>query len=84
MKTFKQLREATGREITINWDMDDPGEHAADWQDQGVYLDDWDERKMEIDISGTEKDLLKWLVNDYGMDKKDAQKEIRKGKRIKI
>ena len=84
MKTFKQLREATGREITIDWDMDDPGEYAADWQDQGVYLDDWDERKMEIEISGTEKDLLNWLVNDYGMDKKDAQKEIRKGKRIKI
>ena len=84
MKTFEQLREAVGREITIDWDMDDPGEYAADWQDQGVYLDDWDERKMEIDISGTEKDLLKWLVNDYGMDKKDAQKEIRKGKRIKI
>ena len=50
MKQFKELREAIGREITINWDMDDPGEHAADWQDQGVYLDDWDERKMEIEF----------------------------------
>ena len=62
----------------------DPEEYAFDWQDQGVYLDNWDKRKMEIEISGTEKDLLAWLVDDYGMDKKDAQKEIKKGKRIKI
>ena len=39
---------------------------------------------MEIHISGTDKDLLKWLIDDYGMDKKEAQNVIRKGKRIKI
>ena len=82
--TPENVNEATGREITLDWDMGDPREYAADWKDVGVYLDHWDERKMEIEISGTEKDLLNWLVNDYGMDKKDAQKEIRKGKRIKI
>jgi hypothetical protein len=84
MKTINQIREATGREITLDWDFGDPEEYAFDWQDQGVYLDNWDKRKMEIEISGTEKDLLAWLVDDYGMDKKDAQKEIKKGKRIKI
>ena len=76
--------EATGREITLDWDMDDPGEYAADWQDQGVYLDDWNKRKMEIEVSGMEKDLLKWLVDDYGMDKREAQNVIRKGKKVKL
>ena len=87
MKTFNQIRninEATGREITVDWDFGDPEDYYADWQDQGVYLDDWDQRKMEIHISGTDKDLLKWLIDDYGMDKKEAQNVIRKGKRIKI
>ena len=84
MKNFKQLREATGRAITLDWDMDDPREYQADWQDQGVYLDAWIKGKMEIEISGTEKDLLKWMVDDYGMTKPEAQKEIRKGKRVKL
>ena len=78
------ISEATGREIVLDWDMDDPREYAADWQDQGVYLDDWNKRKMEIEVSGAEKDLLKWLVNDYGLDKKDAQNVIRKGKKVKL
>ena len=78
------VSEATGREITLDWDMDDPGEYAADWQDQGVYLDDWNKRKMEIEVSGMEKDLLKWLVDDYGFDKKEAQNVIRKGKKVKL
>jgi hypothetical protein len=85
--SFKEsvdLLEATGREITLDWDMDDPGEYAADWQDQGVYLDDWNKRKMEIEVSGMEKDLLKWLVDDYGMDKREAQNVIRKGKKVKL
>ena len=37
MKTFFELREATGREITVDWDFGDPRNYAADWQDQGVY-----------------------------------------------
>ncbi len=78
------VKEATGREIVLDWDFGDPTDYHADWQDQGVYLDDWDERKMEIHISGTDKDLLKWLIDDYGMDKREAQNVIRKGKRIKI
>ena len=81
---YEGINEATGREITLDWDFGDPEEYAPDWQDQGVYLDNWDKRKMEIEISGTEKDLLKWLTDDYGMDKKEAQNVIRKGKRIKI
>jgi len=87
MKQFKQIRElkeASGRSITIDWDFGDPREYAPDWQDQGVYLDDWNQRKMEIEVSGAEKDLLKWLTDDYGMDKKEAQNVIRKGKRIKL
>jgi len=78
------VNEATGKEITLDWDMDDPREYQDDWQDQGVYLDDWNKRKMEIEVSGAEKDLLKWLIDDYGMDKKEAQNVIRKGKKVKL
>ena len=85
MKTLKQhIKEATGREITIDWDFGDPREYAADWQDQGVYLDDWSKKDFTIDVSGTDKDLLKWLIDDYGMDKREAQTVVKKGKRIKI
>ena len=83
-KEHVELLEATGREITLDWDMDDPREYQQDWQDQGVYLDDWNKRKMEIEVSGMEKDLLKWLVDDYGFDKKEAQNVIRKGKKVKL
>ena len=77
------LDEATLRVITLDWDMGDPREYQADWQDIGVYLDDWNKRKMEISISGTDKALLQWLVDDYGIDKKLAQQLISKGKKIK-
>jgi len=78
------VNEATGRAITLDWDMDDPREYQQDWQDQGVYLDAWIKGKMEIEISGTEKDLLKWMVDDYGMTKPEAQKIIRKGIKVRI
>ena len=84
MKTFFELREATGREITVDWDFGDPRNYAADCQDQGVYLDDWSKKDFEIDISGTEKDLLKWLIDDYGMNKREAQTVVKKGKRIRL
>ena len=84
MITIKELREAVGRSVTVSWDMGDPNTWAGDWQDQGIYLDDWNERKGEITISGTDKTLLNWLVGDYGLSKKDAQSEIKQGKRVKV
>ena len=82
MKSLKQIIEQAGRIITLSWDMGDPNKHIGDWQDQGIYLDSIG--KGEITVSGTEKDLLNWLVDDYGMDKREAQQEIKKGKRVKI
>tara|TARA_B100000953_G_scaffold85178_1_gene69511 strand:+ start:180 stop:434 length:255 start_codon:yes stop_codon:yes gene_type:complete len=84
MITIKELREAVGRSVTVSWDMGDPNTWAGDWQDQGIYLDDWNKRKGEIIISGTEKALFNWLVGDYGLSKKDAHLEIFRGKKIKL
>ena len=82
MKTFFQLREATEKRIVVSWDMGDPREYSNEWEEQGIYLQDWDKRKSTITIEGEEKVLLSWLVNDYGMDKREAQKEVRKGNRV--
>ena len=82
VKEFTSINEARGRIITLSWDMGDPNKYIGDWQDQGIYLDSIG--KGEITVSGTEKDLLNWLVDDYGMDKREAQQEIKKGKRVKI
>ena len=84
MITIRELREATGRSVTVSWDMGDPNTWAGDWQDQGIYLDDWNKRKGEITISGTEKALFNWLVGDYGLSKKDAHLEIFRGKKVKL
>ena len=82
MKTIREIREATGRSVTLSWDMGDPDQYAGDWQDQGIYLDNVG--RGEITVSGTDKDLLNWLVDDYGMDKKEAQQLIKKGKKVKL
>ena len=85
MKSLKTIiNEAAGHEIMLTWDMGNPLRYASDWQYQGISLDSWDKRKGHIKISGTDKDLLKWLVDDYGMDKKEAQQEIKQGKRVKV
>ena len=84
MKTIREIREATGRSVTLSWDMGDPDQYAGDWQDQGIYLDDWNKKRGDITVAGTDKDLLNWLVDDYGMDKKEAQQLIKKGKKVKL
>ena len=78
----KVIYEAAGRSVTLSWDMGNPDQYAGDWQDKGIYLDNVG--RGEITVSGTDKDLLNWLVDDYGMDKREAQQEIKKGKRVKI
>ncbi len=48
MITIKELRtiqEATAHQVIIAWDMGDPYQYAGDWQDQGIYLDDWNKKK---------------------------------------
>ena len=81
----KTISEAAGKEITVAWDQDDPFAYAGDWSDEyDIYLSDWDEKKDVITVSGTEKDLMNWLTSEAGMDKKQAQSEIKSGKRIKV
>jgi hypothetical protein len=84
MITIRELREASGRQITLNWDMSNPNQYAADWQDQGVNLDNWNKSKGQIVISGNEKNLYDWLVNEFGLPKKDAHLEIMRGKKVKL
>ena len=84
MITIKELREDVGRSVTVSWDMGDPNTWAGDWQDQGIYLDDWNKRKGELTISGTEKALFNWLVGDYGLTTKDAHLELMRGKKVKL
>ena len=77
------IKEAN-KQIQVGWDMGDPKRIAPDWQDEyGIVMVKWDKRKAAITISGDEKELLKWLTTDYGMDKKDSQDLIRKGKRVR-
>ena len=81
----KTISEAAGKEITVAWDQDDPFAYAGDWSDEyDIYLSDWDEKKDVITVSGTEKDLMNWLMDAAGMDKRQAQSEIKSGKRIKV
>ena len=80
----KVIYEAAGRSVTLSWDMGNPDQYAGDWQDQGIYLDDWNKKRGDITVAGTDKDLLNWLVDDYGMDKKEAQQLIKKGKKVKL
>ncbi len=83
-KIQESLNEATAHQVIIAWDMGDPNQYAGDWQDQGIYLDDWNKKRGDITVAGTDKDLLNWLVDDYGMDKKEAQQLIKKGKKVKL
>ena len=82
VKEFTSINEARGRIITLSWDMGDPNKYIGDWQDLGIYLDSIG--KGEITVSGTEKDLYNWLVNEYGLPKKDAHLEIMRGKKVKL
>ncbi len=85
-KANEEVVTEANKQISVGWDMGDPkrGGLADDWQDEyGIVMSKWDKRKAEITIGGDEKELMKWLTSDYGMDKKEAQTLIRKGKRIR-
>ena len=85
MKTLKEIRsiQEAMKEITIPWDFGNPKKFQRDMEDEGVYLTKWNKQKSEIVIDGDEKDLIDWLVYEYGMDKKEAQTVVKKGKRTK-
>ena len=80
-ESVEHINEAT-KEIEVNWDMDDPREYQGDFQDVGVYLQSWNRKKAFIVVQGDEKDLMDWLMSDFGMDKREAQQTVRKGKKV--
>ena len=82
-ESVEHINEAKFKEIEVNWDMDDPREYQGDFQDVGVYLQKWDKKNATIIVQGDEKDLMNWLMGDFGMDKREAQQTVRKGKKVK-
>lgn len=85
-KANEEVVSEANKQVSVGWDMGDPnrGGLADDWQDEyGIVMSKWDKRKAEITIGGDEKELIKWLTTDYGMDKREAQTLVRKGKRIR-
>ena len=79
----RAITEGKNLEIVIDWDFGDPRDFAAEWQDQGVYLQDWSKKDFEITLHGEDKALESWLINDYGMDKREVKLVLRKGKKIR-
>ena len=47
MKTFKEIRKLKEglKSIKLDFDVGDPREFAPDWQEEGVYLTNWDKRR---------------------------------------
>lgn len=79
MKTFKEIRESQtilerNFKVALDFDMGDPRDHADDWESDGVYIDTWDKREMELVVMSKDKrGLEKWLVDVYGLSKKDVR-----------
>ena len=79
MKNFKELRESQTIlerifKATLDVDMGDPRDHEVDWEDDGVYIDSWDKREMELVVMSKDKrGLEKWLVDVYGLSKRDVK-----------
>jgi|TARA_R110001592_G_scaffold133179_3_gene348318 hypothetical protein len=79
MKTFKEIRESQTIlerifKATLDFDMGDPREYADEWEDDRVYIDTWDKRENELVVMSNDKrGLEKWLVDVYGLSKKDVR-----------
>jgi len=77
MKTFTQIRERYYK-ATLDYDMGDPRDNEVDWEDDGVFIDTWDRREMELVVMSRDKrGLEKWLVNTYGLDKRTAKQVMK-------
>ena len=79
MKTFKEIRESQtilerNFKVALDFDMGDRRDHADGWESDGVYIDTWDKREMELVVMSKDKrGLEKWLVDVYGLSKKDVR-----------
>ena len=79
MKSFKEIRESQtilerNFKVALDFDMGDPREYADEWEDDRVYIDTWDKRENELVVMSNDKrGLEKWLVDVYGLSKKDVR-----------
>tara|TARA_B100000575_G_C23111808_1_gene642314 strand:- start:1612 stop:1860 length:249 start_codon:yes stop_codon:yes gene_type:complete len=82
MKTFTEIRNLKEgiKSIKLDFDVGDPREFSPDWQEEGVYLINWDKRKKEMEVEGDARDLYKWLYTTFGFSKKEAKDAMRKAK----
>ena len=80
MKTFFQLREARVKKLKLDFDMGDPRKHQADWQEEDVFIVNWNKSKMEVTVEGEPKALEQWLVGTYGYSKKETKDAMRTAK----
>ena len=77
MKTFREIREAKVKQIKLDFDVGDPREFAPDWQEEGVFVVNWNKRKMEMTVEGEPKALMKWLTGTYGYSSAEAKRAMR-------
>tara|TARA_B100000575_G_scaffold220984_1_gene181409 strand:+ start:904 stop:1152 length:249 start_codon:yes stop_codon:yes gene_type:complete len=82
MKTFKQIRNLKEaiKFIELDFDVGDPRDFAPDWQEEGVYLVNWDKKRNVMKVEGDPKKLYKWLHTTFGFSKKEAKDAMRKAK----
>jgi len=84
MKTFKEIREAKTQRVVLDFDVGDPREFSPDWEEEGVYLYNWNKRKNEMTVEGQPKDLYKWLHTTFGLSKGEAKETMRKAKWLNL
>ena len=82
MKTFKEIRKLKEgiKSLKLGFDVGDPNEFAPDWQEEGVYLTNFNKRKKEMEVEGDARDLYRWLHTTFGFSKKEAKDAMRKAK----
>lgn len=82
MKTFQQFLEAN-KSVVVDFDMGDPRDYSSEWEGEGIFILNWNKRKMELTVGGHPNDLNNWLTGTYGMDRSDARKTMSKAKTVR-
>ena len=79
-KDIMSILNKSLKSIKLDFDVGDPREFAPDWQDEGVYLVNWNKRKNVMEVEGDARDLYKWLHTTFGLSKKEAKDAMRTAK----
>ena len=64
----------------VDFDMGDPRDEEVNWEDDGVYIDNWNKRNGLLTLVKMGKDkkaFVKWLTDVYGLDKSDANSVVK-------